>query len=532
MISIVIYILILLAASGIDLLPAYVLSHENAIMLQYVIYCTLIVFWAVRAGDRLSGRGIVMMHRILVFFFILMMFFSCMQRVVFAGIYPWEHIFWYLQYLPNLGVALISWYMTLYVGKDESSRLPQGAKLLLIPYAVIVLVILTNEYHELAFRLEEHGSTVSLTGYYHLSYFYIIAQIWMFGFALSAVVSLYRQLHANHLSAYILPPVTLFTAGLIYTILFAFDRSPTGIGYVEPHVMTCFSTMGLWEACIMMRLIPSNGGYGKWFGACSVPMEILDQKGNVRYASRGDELSDLPQAQSVREPMRTSLTRNFPIAGGSVRWREDVTGLQEVIRELETVAQTLKLSNEKLDAQSRMRLQDAKVKERTRLYDKALGETGERLDAIRKLLSYVSALPGKTEAEVAEQRKTLAVIGLLGAYVKRRSNLVLLAHRSNVLPLSELHFCLRESNEALALIPVSTVYINEADEAYTVPARAIMNMYDTFQQKTEELLEDMEYLKMTLKQEAQQILLVLQTGGEGMRDVHFEIPLTVKEQAV
>ena len=93
MISTVIYILILLAACGIDHLPVSVLSHENAVMLQYAVFCTLIVYWAVRAGDRLYVRGIVWMHRVLVFLFMLMMNFSCMQRVVFAGVYPWEHVF-------------------------------------------------------------------------------------------------------------------------------------------------------------------------------------------------------------------------------------------------------------------------------------------------------------------------------------------------------------------------------------------------------------------------------------------------------
>ncbi|MBQ6902987.1 MAG: hypothetical protein IJQ26_00560, partial [Lachnospiraceae bacterium] len=284
--------------------------------------------------------------------------------------------------------------------------------------------------------------------------------------------------------------------------------------------------------CIAMRLIPSNGGYGTWFRACSVPMEILDQKGEIRYASSGYAEPDIVQTPSAEEPMRTYVTRSVPIAGGSVRWREDVTDLQEVIRERETVARSLEASTEKLEAQNRIRLQEAKVKERTKLYDTALGETGNRLDTIRKLLVHCEALTGTTETEDAEQRKTLAVIGLLGAYVKRRSNLVLLAQRSETLPLSELHFCLRESNEALALIPVSTVYANETDETVSVSARAMMRVYDTFQDRIEQMLEEMEYLKMTLKQEAERVLLVLQVGGAGMRDTNVEIPLTEEGQTV
>ena len=93
-------------------------------------------------------------------------------------------------------------------------------------------------------------------------------------------------------------------------------------------------------------------------------------------------------------------------------------------------------------------------------------------------------------------------------------------------------FCLRESNEALALIPVSTVYANETDETVSVSARAMMRVYDTFQDRIEQMLEGMEYLKMTLKQEAERVQLVLQVGGAGMRDTNVEIPLTEEGQTV
>ena len=58
----------------------------------------------------------------------------------------------------------------------------------------------------------------------------------------------------------------------------------------------------------------------------------------------------------------------------------------------------------------------------------------------------------------------------------------------------------------------------------------LFSLYDTFQNRIEQMLANMEYLKMTLHREAERIFLDLQTGGEGMRDTRFEIPLTGKEQ--
>ena len=83
----------------------------------------------------------------------------------------------------------------------------------------------------------------------------------------------------------------------------------------------------------------------------------------------------------------------------------------------------------------------------------------------------------------------------------------------------------------LALIPVSTVYTNDVFEDHAVSARVMMRAYDAFQDTVEEELEEMEYLKMTLKQEDTRILLELLIGGTGMRDRNVRIALEEEEES-
>ena len=521
-----VYTLIILAVSGIDLLPGHILSHGSAFLIQYAVFCVLIVLWAISAQNRLTTPGIRMMHVWLVFFFILRLFFGRMHRLVFAGVYPWEHIFWYLCYIPNLALPLISFYMALYVAKDESFRLSVKAKLFVIPCVILVLAVLTNEYHEMAFILEDRGQAVSVAGRYHVSYVYYATQVWMFGFAALTILHLYRILNRHGLRAYVFPPVVLMGLSLLYTVLYAFDRSSTGVGYVEPSVMTVFSTMGLWEVCIIMRVIPSNSGYGSFFDACSVPMEILDRDGKTRYESEGLLREKAGEKDGIFAQKRTWLTREFEIPGGQIRWREDVTRFHELIARLEEGAQALKESNEKLDAQNRMRMREKKSAERARLYDEALLTTGNRIAEMRAILDDCKK-DGPEDADAdARLQSALARLCVLGAYVKRRSNLVILSDHAETLPLSELHFCLRESNEALVLVPVSTVYRNEADDALPVPAAEIMRLYDEFQRVIEERLPETDRLRMTLTSAEGAVTLTLVCGGaKGEETRTFSIPL-------
>lgn len=520
MVFFILYFLILIGISCIDLLPAFADARESALMIQYAVYCALIIFWSVSAGRRITNRPIRRIQKIIVFCFVLIMFFGRLRVVAFAGVYPLEHYLWYMYYIPHLLIPLLSYYAALYVGEDESYCLPDRAKLLLIPYVVILCLVLTNEWHQLAFRLEDPGTAISIEGRYHLAPFYFVAQIWLFGLAILAVITLSRKLAANNLRTNVLPFISMLTIGFIYTILYAVDRSPTGYGFIESEVMTCFPTMGLWELCIRMRLIPSNSGYNKWFRACTVPMEMLDRNGKTRFASKG--ISEEKDEKAPDGRSRTFITRTYEVGGGSLRWREDVTRFREVIAKLEENAALLAASNEKLSAQSRMKMQAVKARENAKLYDKALGETGDRLERIRTLL-----MPFKgdalNEGDEARLRDTLGRISVLGAYVKRRSNLVLLADKSSSLPLAELHFCLRESNEALVLVPVSTIYNNEADDTLMLEASDIMRVYDSFEKETEAVLDDLEYLRMTLKTGEGPALLRLRFGGERLEEKDIQI---------
>lgn len=58
---------------------------------------------------------------------------------------------WYAYYIPNLLIPLNALFVALYVGKLENYRIPKWAHLLCIPALLLVLLVLTNDLHQLVF---------------------------------------------------------------------------------------------------------------------------------------------------------------------------------------------------------------------------------------------------------------------------------------------------------------------------------------------------------------------------------------------
>ena len=65
---------------------------------------------------------------------------------------PWvlRHL-WYLYYLPMLFIPFLAVFVAMSLGRPESFRLPKWTKLLYIPTAALLLLVLTNDLHQLVF---------------------------------------------------------------------------------------------------------------------------------------------------------------------------------------------------------------------------------------------------------------------------------------------------------------------------------------------------------------------------------------------
>ena len=145
--------------------------------------------------------------------------------------------------------------------------------------------------------------------------------------------------------------------------------------------------------------------------------------------------------------------------------------------------------------------------ERIRLFESALRETKTQIDEAAALLYRLEAeaLPEET------RRRLFAEIAVLMTFVKRHANLKLLEEVQRTLPLQELHFCLRESAEALALLPVSMLYTQEIQAEEAMDSARMRQMYDRFEAEMEQALKRIGRLRMRLVRTKDGVELLLRT---------------------
>lgn len=496
------YLLVLVGVSALQFVPPHILSYKMVHFLQYILYVLLILGWATFSSARLYHPQLRVYHSLLIFCFMLELFFRGLRHIVFMGILPWERVFWYWYYVPELATPLLSWYMTQYIGRKEGYRVDRRIFLTLIPYAALCLGILTNDHHGLAFILDK--TTSSLARDHRVSYLYVVAQIWLFFFAVLAVVRLYRVCKAAGLRTYVWPPALIVLFGAVYMVLYTMNRSMRGVGFIEARAMFFSVTIGVWESCLSTGLVPNNRFYDRFFNASHIPMEILDEKLRVRFQSAGAK--DTEEALSLRH----YRTMTFPIRGGSVRWKEDVTESERVARELKKTNAQMEEANRRLALQAKVKLDTTRAEERSRLYDAAILTVEKQMREVEERLKACASLSGES------LRDMLAMVCVPASYIKRRSNLMLIAEDAETLPLQELHFCLRETVEALALIPVGTHYETRIDTDRRIGVQTIMETYDAFESLVEEMLPRLEQISITLVSDEREASLCLWMGGEDL----------------
>ena len=110
------------------------------------------------------------------------------------------------------------------------------------------------------------------------------------------------------------------------------------------------------------------------------------------------------------------------------------------------------------------------------------------------------------EEDEKERKKILGKIVVIGAYIKRRSNLILIAEQSAKFPIRELELCFRETIRNLEWNHVEAAFVTSLDEIRSEDA---MQIYDFLEAVIEESLEDLSAFTLNLKRREEEILMSL-----------------------
>ncbi len=127
-------------------------------------------------------------------------------------------------------------------------------------------------------------------------------------------------------------------------------------------------------------------------------------------------------------------------------WQEDITEITTLLEKLEENKETIAESNHLEQENYRIRLEIHTLREKNRLYDLLQKETARQIRLLNDLFSRYDE-----EEHPKERRRLLAKITVIGAYIKRKGNLIFIREKTETTDTTELALCIEESFANLKL---------------------------------------------------------------------------------
>ena len=363
---------------------------------------------------------------------------------------------WYAYYCPIMALPVLLLAVSEAIYLPPEQPLPKWIRVVPAAGAALVLLVLTNDLHQLVFRFhslpfrdEDKSAAVGL---YVFFVFFTVVLILAFRTILKK---------AKHLPIgprRWLPTVPMILLG-IWLLLNLLQLRPRlrGIPLWNIGECFCFATMVFCESCIQIGLIPANTDYGRLFSLGELSAVILDEQGRPVYRS-GGESWPFPEREDLE-------VRRVPIPGGSLEWAADLSDLAALNAQIKENNRRLAQRNAFLREEGRLKKEHAELETRNQLYEQISRAVGPQLEEIGAL----------AESDGDAFLGSLPRICVLTAFIKRRSNMELLS-KDGTLPVEELAAALEESMEYLRLCGIAAAVQRFAKGVY--PAQVIIAAYE------------------------------------------------------
>ena len=403
---------------------------------------------------------------------------------------------WYLYYLPMLFIPLLAVYVSVSLGKPEEFRLPRWTLLFYIPTLLCLLLVLTNDLHQFVFSFPRGEVWSDKNNGYAVGYYIVFA--WNVICALTAFAIMAVMSRKSSREKYL--PMIILSASIVYALIYASGAEWMQLIAGDLTAAQCLMFAGIFESCIRCGLIRVNTGYGTLFEAGTLGAQITDNDYAVRYTSVNARpfSQDLMRAaeNGAVSPDKNTLLKSHRISGGHVLWQEDVTEITALLEQLEENKEKIARGNAVEKENYDIKLKINSAREKNRLYGLLWQQTARQIELIGKLLARYDA-----ESDAEARRKLLARVAVIGAYIKRRGNLLFIMEGAQTVDIPELYRALDESFANIRLLG--------ADCAIDCPTEGVLLcrdaawVYDFFEAVTEEAMEGLETVWLKVRESAE-----------------------------
>ena len=467
-----------------DTTPAmYVISHVVVLM----IYLGILVSWGISVYDRIVNKEI---RRHLIILVVLMMFWMLMRTLrhtVFLYVYPLGMWCWYAYYVSMILIPQLCLFATKYIGKPEDYKLPKKWYLMYIPSIIMILGILTNDLHGLAFHF--HKGYEAGWDVYQRGVLYYIATAWIFACIALMIAELVKRCRVPGAHKTVWLPITMLGIGVAYTILYAVGSNI--FGFIEMTAALCFTVVAIWESSIKTGLVQSNTHYDEMLKYSGLGVAVVDNDYTVYYRS-DDALSLTAEQMKETENGHVMLDGGIRLSGSKIRgghtlWQENLSELLDILEELKEIRTELEGANAVSMQNYRMNKKIHILAEKNRLHDELHKQTAHQIDLLNDWLKKLTATD-----DPKEKRELLRRIVVVGAYLKRRNNLILVNEQDGIIKAEELNLSLEEMMKNLQLAGVNCASMVQFEK--DLPAGVAMKLFDFYEYVAENAFDGLNYL--------------------------------------
>ena len=447
------------------------------LLIQYVFF-GILAYWTASVISRISDRSIRSGIIVAIALMGMILFLRLLKYHVFYDGTVMRYL-WYSYYIPHCLAPAVLLFTLLGMGRKDRKPLAKSWYLLFLPAVLLILLVFTNDLHEQVFSFAKGLKYSNEIYQWKWGYYLILA--WIASLYLTVGILLYIKCRISGCRKKAWIPLVLFIACIVLCILReVFDPS-----FIRMPEAVVFSVVIVFESLIRIGFIPSNVKHKEFFYVADVSASIADKDLNVVLSSKKTPEITREQAISAANGSKTELSEDLvlrakAIRGGEVFWTEDYSVINKINESLAEINETLAEEGDLIAAENKLKEQRSKIEEQNNLYKGIFAVFRPHLKKMKKNFA-------KAESE-AEKEKALRLAVVYGVYLKRRSNLVMLAKNGQA-QLSELLYAMRESTDALSFYGAAASVIFEGDG--TIPIEQITFLYEFFEDCIESALPDL-----------------------------------------
>lgn len=469
-------------------------------IVRSLIYIALYIGWGISVSKRIIQTQVrhymVAVSGLMVFWFVIrtIKYFFVTDPGIIRQL-------WYWFYLPMLFIPLFSLFVALSLGKPENAKLSKTALVLLsVPTVLCLLLVLTNDLHQLVFAFPAGEVWTDNNMNYAFGYYCVLG--WEILCALSAFVIMLIKCRLAQRKKYL--PFLLLACSVVYGLIYASGTKWMRLIAADITAAQCLLFTGILESCIQCGLIQTNTGYEELFMVSRLGAQITDQGNTVCLASSNAGGLTGEQRMSARtHPVladKTTLIKSKPIRFGHVLWQEDVSELTEAIEQIEENCRDLSERNRIRQKNLETKKKILSLQEKNRAVDVLNRETAGQISMIEHLLTQYD-----TENDAQKREKLLAGAAVLGAYIKRYGNLLLVSHREETADICDLSRCFEDSFVNLELLDVKCLCTLPAD--VILATKDMLRIYRIFETILEDCLFDLHSVWVNARERKGQFLV-------------------------